>query len=166
MIRKKKVIKVQNPISHAKDFFELYQFEWVTSVILFGTLEDLASLIQVYNQGEWCEDCGGDYETCDCEYCEECDQQRCLCAIEDLGINDRNAKNRNKIRKIGWEFVRFLNFEEKDLKKFIIPQQYVLQSLYEEGEITLQEVKFLKSLTPESKFPEYTPMMKRIFGID
>lgn len=164
MIRRKirKVIEVRrNPVD--KDFFKAGMFGEIQNALWNATVEDFVALIHVYNQSNYCEDCRTWTEDCDCEKCDDCEQKRCVCKF--LG-DDSKPKDRIRIRKIVWEFVRYMNFGKKYLTLDIIPTKEIIEELYEHKEITKSEADFLKSLTPSSKFPKYTSLMKRLFEID
>lgn len=163
--KRKKVIRVRrNPV-------DLEYFENVAAgtyiihnAMMYGNFEYLTELITYYNQGAKCDDCDQNYMSCDCEYCEDCNQKRCVCRF--LG-DDSKPKDRIRIRKIIWEFIRHMGFELKNNKIYrFIPPYYSINEAVRYQEITTSEANFLNSLTAQSKFPKYTSIMKRIFEIN
>lgn len=158
MIKHKKIIRIKNPGKFADSNFTKGFKLNIEMTLETGRIDDLVNTIIYYRQGRQCEDCDKYYTLCKCDRCNDCKQNRCICRF--LG-DDSKPKDRIRIRKIVWEFVRYINSIHPDFGyKNLVPDPYIL------NDITKSEADFLKSLTPSSKFPKYTSLMKRLFEID
>ncbi|MCB0486661.1 MAG: hypothetical protein KDC47_10735 [Flavobacteriaceae bacterium] len=165
--KRKKIIRVRrNPVEKYPGYDHELKSQ-VYSALLYGLISELVLLITMFrNEEKYCEDCSIPYNEvpiykCKCDSCKDCKQKRCVCLLADLEITDKTPEGRIEIRKIIWEFAKYNTFS-----KISIPNNISIMSAFENKEITKSEVRFLKSLTQNSKFPKYTSLMKRLFEID
>lgn len=75
-----------------------YLTDDLSNAIVYASPFFLTGAITLLNIGEKCKDCGEEYHLCECEKCDDCRFDRCLCNI--------NYKNKDVIRKTGWKFIR------------------------------------------------------------
>lgn len=164
MIKRKRIIRVRKnpPGFDDEDFISGLEFD-IINILEFGTFDLLTNLIIFYNQGKYCEDCDQDYYKCECEKCDDCLQKRCVCRF--LG-DDAKPKDRIRIRKIVWEFVRYLNKIRPSFGyEYLIPDRKTIDVMLSQDMISKTESNFLKNLKTSSKFPKYTSIMKELFNL-
>ena len=165
MIKRKKIIRVKrNPADFDDIFFVIDLQSDINSALELGTFNLLTNLIVLYRQNHECEDCEKRYDYCECDKCDDCEQKRCVCRF--LG-DDSKPKDRIRIRKIVWEFIRYINNKHPDFRyKYSTHDSSSIKYFMAVKQITRSEFDFLKNLKPSSKFPKYTSLMKRLFEID
>lgn len=180
MINRKKIIRVKkhrNPSSRISeegrekiDSLKLNNMllTAVNNAIVYGSPKQLSNLRVYINQKFKCEDCDEYYDTCECEWCEDCEFHKCLCIMELLekewdssfdNLNE-NIRIRNKIRKIVWEFAKLI-LPDKELKRLI-------QNLrrYDYNTPSGGKNRFIKEISINSSFPKERELMIRLFDLD
>ena len=123
-------------------FIDDYSEKWFLYHIIVSDPDNLSSDITYIKQGYECEDCGKNWENCECEHCPDCKFNRCLCMLDIERKTNYPAEERIRVAKVWWELSKL--FDE--------PFEKIL---CEEDEEDKKFIKFIKSLTPNSSFPEY-----------
>jgi len=101
--------------------------------------EHIILMIQAYK----CDDCGDEYFECECEKgCPDCKFNRCLCLLDIEKKSEYTTEERIRVAKIWWELSRLFGESYEKVK-------------YYRDENDKKFIKFIKSLTPNSSFPEY-----------
>ena len=126
-----------------KNFLRMYYNSLkFSNYIASGDPENLVNTLIITKQGLDCYDCYHSFMGCECEYCSDCKFNRCLCLLDIEKKSEYTTKERIKIAKIYCELSRLFGDDFDEL--------YI-----EDREKDQKFIKFIRSLTPNSSFPEY-----------
>lgn len=143
MIKKRKYKKrKKNPTELQKERAK-YMDDSLISVFIDGSPLLLSMFMAYVIQGMTCEDCNQLFDHCECEKCDDCEYNRCMCDFKDLNINDK--------RKIVIDLAKkYLDYQRFLLKlAFVIDQQKMEGRIFKFTATKLQnmineEIKNLK----------------------
>ena len=113
-----------------------------SNFITSGDPENLVNTLIMTKQGLDCHDCDHPFMRCSCEKCPDCKFNRCLCLLDIQKKSEYTTKERIRVAKVYWELARLFGDEFDEL--------YI-----EDREKDQKFIKFIRSLTPNSSFPEY-----------
>lgn len=116
---KKRIYRKRNPkldeipLTNEEISNLLYELE---TAITYGNARGLCNAINLINIGGHCSDCDKIYCHCACEYCEDCELNRCLCKYD---LTRRKIlklqEAQDEVRKISWNFAKeYLNKQQLD----------------------------------------------------
>ena len=147
--RKKNPRNDRNRLINAigKDFFSYYDKTWFLYNAVYTNTDGLSNLLCFIKQGYSCDDCEKDHDSCECEYCEDCKFNRCLCLLNIVKKSEYTTKERIKVAKVWWELAKLMDEPLQEI--------YPMVESFKEYHEDKKFIKFLESLTPNSSFPEY-----------